>query len=304
MKILILGSGGQLGQQLVKKLSLNFTVMHFGRPELDITNYFETEKTVSSALPDILINAAAYTAVDKAETCHKLAFQVNSKAVKNLASLSKKYEFHLIHFSTDYVFDGFKQLPYTEFDRVMPQSIYGKSKVEGENAIFQSACSHTIFRTSWVYSLKGKNFANSILNAAQTRSDLTIVDDQFGIPTSVNFISDMMEKYLLCLSDSSADKFQNKNIFNVVPSGKTNWLNFALYLIGGLKKRNIVFRALSENIKGISSENYGAIAQRPSNSCLDNKKLMNFLSISEPPAWENGADYFINLKCKEILNET
>ena len=134
--------------------------MHFGRTELDITNLIETEKTIMSSRPHFILNAAAYTSVDMAEKAKNLAYKVNSEAVHNLATIAKKHDIHLIHFSTDYVFDGCKEKAYTEEDIVNPQSIYGKSKADGEKAIFESGCVHTVFRTSWVYSVHGNNFDN------------------------------------------------------------------------------------------------------------------------------------------------
>ena len=278
--------------------------MHFGRTELDITNLIETEKTIMSSRPHFILNAAAYTSVDMAEKAKNLAYKVNSEAVHNLATIAKKHDIHLIHFSTDYVFDGCKEKAYTEEDIVNPQSIYGKSKADGEKAIFESGCVHTVFRTSWVYSVHGNNFANSILELAKTKSELSIVDDQFGIPTSVNFIADMVEKYIEKLSKMSQVKISTKNIFNIVPSGKINWLNFASYLIKELSKKGEKFEIDPDNLEGISSEIYGAPAVRPANSCLSNDKLMTFLSITCCPSWAEYADQFISLKMLEVKDET
>ena len=272
MKYLILGKNGQVGWELQRAFALKGTVLSLGREDFggDLLKIDELEDKISDFSPDAVINAAAYTAVDRAESEKEIAFNVNALAVQRLAEISKAQGFLLVHFSTDYVFDGSGAIPWCETDKTSPVNIYGQSKLAGEEAIRQSQCNALIFRTSWVYGVHGKNFIKTILRLARTKDSLTVVNDQFGAPTSAEFIADVTANLTTRMLESGQDL---TGTYHLVPDGETNWCDFARWIVREAKSINFDLNLKPEKILGITSSQYPTAAKRPNNSRLDNHKL-------------------------------
>jgi dTDP-4-dehydrorhamnose reductase len=240
------------------------------RRELDLRDSSAIQRTVRKTDPAIIVNAAAYTAVDNAESEADVAMQVNAIAPGILAEEAKRLGALLVHYSTDYVFDGSKKLPYKEEDAPNPLSVYGRSKLEGEQAIVASECRHLIFRTSWVYSSRGRNFFLTILKAAREKPELRVVDDQFGAPTSS-----------LAIAEATARALQvraGQGLYHLSAGGRTSWFGFAQAI---LRKA-----AVATPVVPIRSDQYPAKAKRPSNSVLDNSRLKETFGMSLPD-WES-----------------
>ena len=258
MKILLIGRTGQVGSALDRALAPMGELIAFDRKGLDLRS---VGNEIAGATPDIIVNAAAYTAVDRAEQEKELAFAVNSQGVKALAREAKASGALLIHFSTDYVFDGEKKAPYTESDATGPLNVYGASKLEGDRAIAASGCRHFIFRTSWVYGPSGRNFVQAILAAAKTRPELRVVNDQHGAPTSSVAIAEAIAGIL-----SGLDVLKKPSgIYHLSAAGQTTWYDFAREILAQ--------KGLRTPVVPVPSEEYITAARRPKNSLLDNRKL-------------------------------
>lgn len=268
--ILITGANGQLGQTFKSLLSSQQAIFR-GR-ELDITNFELLENFITQNSITAIINAAAYTAVDLAETESALAFHINSFGARNLALISQKFQIPLIHISTDYVFDGTNYRPYTEIDKPNPISIYGKSKLEGEEAILELAHSAYIIRTSWLYSGFGKNFLTNITKLALERDNLSIVADQIGTPT---YAPDLAKVILELLPNLKAG---SRQILHYSNQGVASWYDFA-YEIINLKNINC-------KLTPIPTTSYPTPAARPYYSILD-KTLISSLLQSPIPHWKD-----------------
>ena len=291
MKAIILGSNGQLGSHLLKELDSEINIIYFSKNDLDITDYSSVQSQLDKLKPDFIINAAAFTNVEKAENEVNLAYQVNSYAVKNLAELSFKRNITLIHYSTDYIFDGKKKGRYYEHDYAKPLNTYGLSKLKGESYIKQSNCKYYIFRTSWIVSNIGKNFAKSIFNKLVKNEKIEIVYDQIGVPTSAELIAkvtkDFIKNYL------QPFKFQY-GIYNLTPNGKSSFFEIAKYLAKNIK---VIYPdlILEEKIIPIKTINYPSFAKRPLNSLLDTRKIESVLNY-KLPSWESDfAKVIVNL---------
>ena len=258
MRILLTGPTGQVGAALLKTLpSLGEVVAH-ERSELDLANPDSIRTAVRRVRPDVLVNAAAYTAVDRAESEEPLAFRINAEGPAVLAEEAAKLGALLVHFSTDYVFDGEKTEPYTETDEPNPVNAYGSSKRAGEDAIRRSGCRHLIFRTSWVYGATGNNFMLTMLRVAREGKPLRVVDDQHGAPTSSRALARASAQVLAKLGDQSGT-------YHMSAAGSTTWHGFAAAIFEASR--------LSVDLSPISSTAYAARARRPRNSVLDNTKL-------------------------------
>ena len=275
MRILLTGSKGQVGSALVPALAPLGEVSAFDRQGLDLLDLKSIGSKIQREKPDIIVNAAAYTAVDRAEQEKDLAFAVNFRAVKELAREAKAVDALLVQFSTDYVFDGEKPAPYVETDAPNPLSAYGRSKLEGERAIAASGCRHFIFRTSWVYAPGGRNFVNAILAAAKTRPELRVVDDQRGAPTSAAAIAEAVARIL---SDASLAR-KPSGIYHLSAAGETTWYGFA--------KEILADAGLDVRLRPVTTAEYGAAAPRPANSLLDNARLHATFGIALPD-WRAG----------------
>ena len=253
-------------------------VTALGRAELDLTNPSAIKKTVQQLQPNVIINAAAYTAVDKAEAHPEDAYKVNQEAVIQLADYAKRHNAILVHYSTDYVFDGNKQGAYHEEDETNPLNIYGASKLAGEKAILDSTCRGYIFRTSWVYALHGQNFIKTILRLARHKESLTVIHDQQGAPTSAELISDIT---LLAIHWALREQFA-PGIYHLTPNGITTWYDLASFIVEQAHLSGARLQLESSKILPILSEDYPSLATRPKNSELNNQKLASDLRIILP----------------------
>ena len=299
MKILLLGANGQVGWELQRSLAPLGDVKVCDRSSANLESLDALRNVVREYDPTIIVNAAAYTAVDKAESEPAKAKAINTDAVVVLADEAKRLNAWLIHYSTDYVFDGSKPGSYVESDETNPQSVYGQTKLDGEEAIRQSGCRHLIFRTSWVYALRGSNFAKTMMRLAKERDELKVVADQFGVPTSASLIADVTA---LCLynielrEEPSRDSLSG--VYNLVPHGETTWHGFASYVIGNGQERGESFQVPAENIQAITTAEFPVPAKRPANSRLIPAKLEKQFGLSLP-LWQVHVDKLIT----EILGQ-
>lgn len=280
MRILLLGKEGQVGKELQRTLLSFGHIIALGRQEADLQNLAILPDLLRRHAPDVIVNAAAYTAVDKAETDEAAAFKVNAEAVGILAHFARQNNALLVHYSTDYVFDGLKNTPYCETDPTHPQSVYGLSKRAGEEAIQQSGCAALVFRTSWVFSAHGHNFIKTILRLAKERDHLTVVADQYGAPTSAELIADVSA---LALFAYQAQRLPS-GIYHLVASGETNWHDLACYAIDRALSNGIELKLIPNKIHPITSEAYPLPAKRPKNSRMDTQRLSSCLNL-ELPDW-------------------
>ena len=292
MKLLLLGSNGQVGWELQRSMATLGKVKACDRSTLDFIDLDELRKLIRDYKPDVIVNAAAYTNVDKAESDQENAFQVNSRAVHLLAQEAKVLDAWLIHYSTDYVFDGEKMSPYTEEDKTNPLSVYGKTKLQGEEAINKSKCKYLIFRTSWLYGTHGKNFVKTIIKLAKERDELRIVSNQIGSPTSAELVADVTSLCLYKIAQNSLSSKEISGIYHLTSTGKASWYDFAKYVIIEAKKSGGVFLTNPENIIAINSSEYVLPAKRPANSLLDTQKLCKTFNL-KLPVWQIHADKVI-----------
>jgi len=283
MKILLIGSNGQLGRELERQLSSVGNVAAFPRSALDITNHRAVRDAVLAIHPNIIVNAAAFTAVDKAETDSERANSVNAEAVANLVQIAQKEGAWLIHYSTDYVFDGSKPTPYIETDAPNPINVYGASKLAGETAIAAADCQHLIFRTSWVIGKDGNNFAKTILRLAAERNSLKVISDQLGVPTSPSLISKITIDAIRAIKQ---DKAWPQGIYHLAPQGVSSWHEIAKTLIVYAEQQRVQLNTQVENIQAITTAEYPTAAKRPLNSQLDTHKLRAQLSF-DLPHWKD-----------------
>ncbi len=276
MRILLLGKNGQVGWELQRTLAPLGNITALGRRELDLTNEPAIRSTVRSTRPDLIVNAAAYTAVDKAESEPDLALAINGTAPGILAEESALTGAMLVHYSTDYIFDGTKKTPYTEQDTPNPISTYGKTKLAGEEAIIKTGCRHLILRTSWAYGLRGHNFLLTILRLAAERNELSIVNDQHGAPTWCRKIA---EATALLIATGRAYKCV-EGICHLTATGETTWHGFAEAIINQAADKGLLTDIPA--IKAISSAEYQTAAQRPKNSLLDSSALHSAYGLKLP----------------------
>ena len=287
MKILLFGKNGQVGWELQRSLAplgeliaLNSTSEEFCG---DLTDLAGIRQTIRKIAPDIIVNAAAYTAVDKAESEAELAHVLNAQAPGILAQEAKQLNAWLIHYSTDYVFNGSGDQPHLETDVTDPLNVYGKTKLEGENNIIASECLHLIFRTSWVYAANGNNFVKTILRLAQQRDKLTIVNDQIGSPTGAELIADITADVLLSLKHQS----EVSGVYHLTAKGYTSWYEFAGFILEHARRTNFPLKIQSDALLPIMSVDFPLPAERPLNSRLNTYKLEKTFALNLP-AWQAG----------------
>ncbi|MFC1664867.1 dTDP-4-dehydrorhamnose reductase [Pseudomonadota bacterium] len=277
MKTVVLGKDGQLGQELGRSNSFGDVVM-LGRKELDLTDLGAIERTLGSQQADLIINAAAYTAVDQAETDESSADIVNHQAPRVLAECAASIGAWLIHYSTDYVFAGDANEPYPEDAETVPKSVYGASKLAGEQAVREVGGQFLIFRTSWVYAKHGRNFLNTVYRLAEERGALRIVNDQFGSPTTTKAITDATVKVveqLFLNGDGGGSKANLAGIYHMTCGGETNWYEFAQAILAESNLKNIP-------VEPIPTSAYPTPAPRPFYSVLDNRKLADRFAVRLP----------------------
>ena len=255
MKVLLLGANGQVGWELRRALVPAHEVIACGRAEADLSNLDGLGEVITRAKAAVIINAAAYTAVDKAENDKELAERINHEAVAVLAEKAQKNNTLLIHYSTDYVFDGKKTSPYLETDPTNPISVYGATKLRGEEAIRASGCHHIIFRTSWVYAARGSNFVKTMLRLGKERDELSVVSDQIGAPTSAALIADMTARALAVPTLAGT--------YNLTAAGETSWHGFATLILGEAQKLGMALKAGPTQVKAIPTAAYPTPAKRP-----------------------------------------
>ena len=270
MKIIIFGKTGQVGQEVINLLSCNsIPLLAIGREDVDHNDESSINDIITDYKPSIIINAAAYTKVDEAESNQEEAFIINTALPEILAKIGFKKNIYLVHYSTDYIFNGQSESPIKETEIPSPLNFYGKSKLEGERKIINNHNKYMILRTSWVYSRYSNNFLKKIIMLLRENKSLNIVNDQFGVPTSTKFLSDVT---LLLLT-----KYINKTgIYNVVPNGKASWYEFAKVILDCLYKENIIDD--NKLIKAVPTSYYKTRAKRPLYSVLCNSKLLSTIN--------------------------
>ncbi len=285
MKILLLGKNGQLGWELQRSLSLLGEVVACGRDEANLENLTELRTLIRKISPQVIVNAAAYTAVDKAESEPDRAALINSNAVDLLAKEACLLDALFIHYSTDYVFDGAKAEAYLETDATSPLGIYGKTKLAGEEAIRASGCRHLILRTSWVYAARGNNFIKTMLRLARERDELKVVSDQVGAPTSAELLADVTACCLYRLQYDPAFSSQRGGTYHLAASGSTSWHGFAQFILDEAAHQGVQLRVPSENVLAIPTSEYPLPAKRPANSQLVTTKISESFGL-KLPSWQ------------------
>ncbi|MBD2197802.1 MULTISPECIES: dTDP-4-dehydrorhamnose reductase [Calothrix] len=289
MKILLTGVTGQVGWELQRTLMTIGEVIAVGRNinnpnlQMDLAQIDTISRTIKEIKPDLIINPAAYTAVDKAETEPELAMKINAIAPGAIAEAAKEIGAAMIHYSTDYVFDGKKNTAYTELDEPNPQNIYGKTKLAGEQAIASVGVPYLILRTSWVYSLRGKNFLLTMLRLAQEREEIKVVDDQIGAPTWSRIIAEATAQIVAQAPGNISDFLANRGgLYHLTASGKTSWYGFAKAIFELDEKKSD--RKL-QRLTPITSQEYPTPASRPAYSLLDSQQLSQSFGLILPD-WE------------------
>ncbi|MFW6195339.1 MAG: dTDP-4-dehydrorhamnose reductase [Chloroflexota bacterium] len=294
MRILLLGSFGQVGWELRRSLAPLGEVIAPVRPGPvgltgDLSDLDGLANTVDEARPDIIVNAAAFTDVDAAEDDPEQARLINAQAPGVLGRAAERQGAVLVHYSTDYVFDGTGREPWTEGDETRPVNVYGRTKLEGEESISASAGRHMIFRTSWVFSARRRNFLRTMLRLAQERDQLQVVNDQFGAPTSAELVADVTAHAVrMASSDSRLD-----GIYHLAARGETTWYDYARLAVGRGRELGMLSRITAADIYPVASEAFPTRAPRPHNSRLDTAKLETAFQLELPP-WTDGVERALN----------
>ncbi|HEY2360199.1 MAG TPA: dTDP-4-dehydrorhamnose reductase [Candidatus Angelobacter sp.] len=290
LKIVIVGRNGQLAWEASQRFQGLGEVICIGRPEFDLTDIEGMRAEIRRAKPSVLVNAAAYTAVDQAESEPDAAMKINAEARAVMAEEMKRLDGLFITYSTDYVFDGKKSSPYIETDPAAPLNVYGATKLSGEKAVEAVGGSYLIFRTSWVYGARGKNFLKTILKLAAERPELRIVNDQVGAPTWSRDLADATRKIIEQLAAQSSSARisigealgDRRGIYHMTAAGSVSWCGFAVTILDEMKKRGLAKGNLA-NIVPVSTSEYPTPAARPRNSRLCNDKLKNTFGVALPP---------------------
>lgn len=290
MKILLLGKGGQVGWELQRSLAPlgEVVALDFDSPGPLTADFSKPESlaaTVRAVSPQIIVNAAAHTAVDKAESEPELARAINASAVGVIAREAAALGAWLAHYSTDYVFNGSGTTPWVEDSPTGPLSVYGRTKLEGEEAIRASGVRHLIFRTSWVYAARGGNFAKTMLKLAQERDKLTVIDDQFGAPTGAELLADVTAHALRAVQQQPL----LGGTYHAVAAGETNWHQYARHVIEYARSAGKPIKVAPEAIAPVPTTAFPTPAKRPHNSRMNTSKLRQAFGLTLPP-WQQGVD--------------
>ena len=287
MKILLLGKNGQVGWELQRSLAVlgTVTALDFDSTEHcgDFANPAGVAGTVRALRPDIIVNAAAHTAVDKAESEPEFARTLNATTPGAIAQEAARLGAWLVHYSTDYVFDGSGTRPWVEGDAPAPLSVYGRTKLEGEQLIQQSGATHLILRTSWVYAARGGNFAMTMLRLARERERLTIIDDQWGAPTGADLLADVTAHALRHLQQRP----QDAGLYHCVAGGETNWFEYAKYVFAQYQLASSAANLIAKDIVPVPTSAFPTPAARPHNSRLDTTRLQATFGLALPH-WQQG----------------
>jgi dTDP-4-dehydrorhamnose reductase len=291
MKILLLGKNGQVGWELQRSLAPLGEVLALDRRSTphggDLSQPERLAQTVRDWRPDVIVNAAAHTAVDKAESEPDMARCLNATAPAALAQAAAEVGAWLVHYSTDYVFSGQGEQAWQEGDATGPLSVYGQTKLEGEQAIAASGCKHLIFRTSWVYAARGGNFAKTMLRLAAERERLTVIDDQHGAPTGADLIADVTAHAIRQVIASQSPALAG--IYHLVASGETTWHGYASHVIAQARHINPELGLKVSDIAPVPTSAFPTPAQRPLNSRLSTHKLQQAFGLLLPP-WQQGVN--------------
>ena len=285
MRVLVFGAKGQVGSELKRILGPEDSVRFASRLEADFTKPQMIEQLIEEFRPSHIINAAAYTFVDQAEIEEALAFVVNAEALQFMASCALKVDAMLVHYSTDYVFDGSSQMSYEESDTPNPLGVYGKSKLLGEVYIQESGCRYLILRTSWVISATGNNFIKTILKLAKVNEQLSVVNDQIGAPTS----ADLIARVTCDLIQKDAQNPLSSEIYHLSSSGEASWFDVAVHAINRAINAGVSLACDPNNVSPIPTSEYPTRAARPANSRLNSDKLETLLALNMP-YWTDGVD--------------
>jgi dTDP-4-dehydrorhamnose reductase len=291
MKILLTGKNGQLGFELQRALAPLGLVYSVNSQECDLSNFDAIRALIQKIKPNIIVNAAAYTAVDKAETDTDTPRAVNTTALQIIGEEATKIGAIVVHFSTDYVFDGEKKGAYVESDLTNPQSIYGVTKRDGEIALQQSCANHLIFRTSWVVGAHGNNFAKTMLRLASERETLNVVADQYGAPTSAALLADITAQIIGQFKRTNLADFPF-GIYHLSASGETNWHEYARFVVQKAILAGKPIKVSLENIKPISTADYPVAAKRPLNSRLNTTLIRDTFDL-KLPHWQDGVNHIL-----------
>jgi dTDP-4-dehydrorhamnose reductase len=294
MKILLLGKDGQVGWELQRSLAPIGELIMLNHSNGDLTDLEGIAETVRRVAPDVIVNAAAHTAVDKAESEPDLARIINALAPGVLAQEAQRANAWLIHYSTDYVFGGNGDKPYFETDPTTPLCIYGASKLEGEQLIHQSGCKHLIFRTSWVYGARGDNFAKTMLRLAQERDNLNVVNDQFGAPTGADLLADITAHAIRTVKQRP----ELSGLYHLVAAGETSWHGYASFVLDFARRTGVTLKVAPDAIKPVPTNAFPTPAKRQHNSRMDTAKLQNTFGLNLP-LWQNGVERMLT----EILKK-
>jgi dTDP-4-dehydrorhamnose reductase len=290
MKILLLGKNGQVGWELQRSLAPLGEVLALDRNSTshcgDLSNLEGLAETVRVFRPQVVVNAAAYTAVDKAESDTSTAHLVNALAPEVLSRACAALDAMLVHYSTDYVFDGSGQTPWLETDATGPLNVYGHSKLAGEQGIAKQGAKHVIFRTSWVYGTEGGNFAKTMLRLAQERDKMAVINDQFGAPTGAALLADITA---ICLQQPQA----LSGIYHLAAAGETTWHAYAEYVLQTAKRLKPEMAYKVNEVAAVPTSEFPTPAQRPLNSRLNCSKLQNDLQC-QLPDWQKGVDSMLS----------
>ena len=297
MKILLLGKHGQVGWELQRSLAPLGQLIALDRHGAnglcgDLGDLPGIAATVRATQPQVIVNAAAYTAVDKAESERDLAQRLNAEAPAVLAREAAACGALLLHYSTDYVFDGSGDQPWREDDATGPLSVYGQTKRQGEQAIVGSGCAHLILRTSWVYAARGGNFAKTMLRLAQERERLTVIDDQWGAPTGAELIANV-SAHAIVQTRQQPDK---AGIYHLAAAGHTTWFAYAKHVLAQARQAQPAIKIKATEVASITTADYPTPARRPLNSRLDTRKLQSTFGLTLP-TWQHG----VNRMLTEIL---
>lgn len=287
MKTLLLGKNGQVGWELQRSLAPLGTLIALDSRSTeycgDLNDLHGLAATVARIAPDVIVNAAAYTAVDQAESDPQVAQRINADAVSVLAIEAKKLDSLLVHYSTDYVFAGHGNTPWQETDATTPVNRYGATKLDGERAIQAAGCNHLIFRTSWVYSSRGENFAKTIIRLASQRDILSVISDQFGSPTGAELLADITAHAIRV----TRQRPESGGLYHLAADGETTWFEYAHFVLQQAQVLGLPLKVTCAELASTLTKDYPTPAQRPHNSRLDTQKLKKAFAV-QLPDWRIG----------------